>query len=60
MIYKGFELRTIRMFGRNTYWYGIKGKKATGNYSSQASLMEAIRTNKVRLTQLPNYEEGDF
>lgn len=56
MEYKGFELRTFRMFG-TTYWYGTKGEKATGNYLSWAALREAIRLDKVRLTPLPSGKE---
>lgn len=56
MTYKGFELRTVTMFGR-IHWYGVKGIKATGNYSSQAALMEAIRTSGAAVTQVPKKED---
>lgn len=54
--FEGFELRTVQMFGSNTYWHGIRGDQATGDYDSEAALCEAIRTKSFRLTTLPKKE----
>lgn len=56
MIYEGFRLSTVTLFGR-IYWYGVnQDDQATSNYESQPALCEAIRTKQVVLS--PCHQRG--